>query len=81
MCYQVDAEGENKVVATLTTGNYFGEIALLTTKPRQATVKASGSLNVLALHRSTFTRVFGNLDEMMKRNMEEYNKYAASELL
>lgn len=81
VCYQVDAEGDNKVVATLSTGNYFGEIALLTTKPRQATVKASGSLNVLALHRSTFTRVFGNLDEMMKRNMEEYNKYAASELL
>lgn len=81
VCYQVDAEGENKVVATLSTGNYFGEIALLTTKPRQATVKASGSLNVLALDRSTFTRVFGSLDEMMKRNMEEYNKYAASELL
>ena len=81
VCYQVDAEGENKVVATLSTGNYFGEIALLTTKPRQATVKASGSLNVLALDRSTFTRVFGSLDEMMKRNIEEYNKYAASELL
>ena len=51
---------------------------LLTKKPRQATVKASGTLKVLALERATFTRVFGNLDEMMKRNMEEYNKYAAS---
>ena len=57
---------------------YLLEIALLTTKHRQATVRASGSLNVLALERATFTRVFGNLDEMMKRNMEEYNKYAAS---
>jgi hypothetical protein len=37
-----------------------------------------GSLTVLALERATFTRVFGNLDEIMKRNMEEYNKYAAS---
>ena len=81
ICYQRDGDGDSKVVATLRDGNYFGEIALLTTKPRQATVKASGSLNVLALDRSTFTRVFGSLDEMMKRNMEEYNKYTASDLV
>ena len=56
---------------------YFGEIALLTSKPRQATVKASGNLRVLAIDRATFTRVMGPLDEIMKRNMEEYNKYAA----
>ena len=54
------------------------EIVLLTKKPRQATVTASGVLKVLALERATFRRVFGNLDEIMKRNMEEYNKYAAS---
>lgn len=77
-CYQLDAGGEDKKVATLTAGMYFGEISLLTTKPRQATVKAVGVLNVLALDRYTFTRVLGNLDEIMKRNMEEYNKYAAS---
>ena len=61
--------------------NYFldiTEIVLLTKKPRQATVTASGVLKVLALERATFRRVFGNLDEIMKRNMEEYNKYAAS---
>jgi preprotein translocase subunit SecY len=57
---------------------FFTEIALLTPKQRQATVRAQGSLIVLALERATFTRVFGNLDEIMKRNMEEYNKYAAS---
>lgn len=51
---------------------------LLTKKPRQATVRASGALKVLALERATFTRVFGSLDEIMKRNMAEYNKYAAS---
>jgi len=67
----VDADGNDKVVAKLTSGNYFGEIALLTTKPRQATVKAAeGQLCVLAIDRATFIRVFGNLDELMKRNME-----------
>jgi cAMP-dependent protein kinase regulator len=77
VCYQADGAGGEKEVAKLNTGGYFGEIALLTSKPRQATVKASGALSVLAIDRATFTRVMGPLDEIMKRNMEEYNKYAA----
>jgi len=77
VCSQTDASGTDKEVARLTCGNYFGEIALLTSKPRQATVKAVGELSVLAIDRATFTRVMGPLDEIMKRNMEDYNKYAA----
>ena len=77
MCSQVDASGNSRDVANLNGGNYFGEIALLTSKPRQATVKAKGSLKVLALDRATFTRVMGPMDDIMKRNMEQYNKYAA----
>ena len=76
-CFQKDAAGEDKSVAKLETGHYFGEIALLTSKPRQATVKAAGDLKVLAIDRATFTRVMGPLDDIMKRNMGEYNKYAA----
>jgi len=78
VCSVKDAEGAEKVVATLNTGNYFGEIALLTSKPRQATVKAKGKLVTLALDRATFTRVFGSMDEILKRNMEQYNKFAAA---
>lgn len=77
ICTQKDANGVDKVVATLNSGNYFGEIALLTEKPRQATVKASGQLKVLSLDRATFTRVLGNMEDIMKRNMDQYNKYAA----
>jgi cAMP-dependent protein kinase regulator len=76
-CSQVDSSGASKVVATLSTGKYFGEIALLTSKPRQATVIAKGKLVCLALDRATFTRVLGNLEDIMKRNMEQYNMYAA----
>jgi len=78
VCTQVDATGKDKVVATLTSGNYFGEIALLTSKPRQATVRAQGNLVVLSLDRATFVRVFGSMDEILKRNMEQYNKFAAA---
>ena len=75
-CLQVDAEGNQKEVASLKEGSYFGEIALLTSKPRQATVKADGAVSVLALDRATFTRVLGNLEDIMKRNMDQYTKYA-----
>lgn len=78
VCSVVDAEGQSKEVAQLSEGNYFGEIALMTAKPRQATVKAKGPLAVLALDRATFTRVLGNMDDIMKRNMAEYTKYTAS---
>jgi cAMP-dependent protein kinase regulator len=77
VCTQRDANGQEKVVATLHSGNYFGEIALLTEKPRQATVKAQGLLKVLSVDRATFTRVLGNMEDIMKRNMDQYNKYAA----
>jgi cAMP-dependent protein kinase regulator len=77
ICTQKDSNGKEKEVARLSSGNYFGEIALLTDKPRQATVKAEGLLKVLALDRATFTRVMGPMDEIMKRNMEQYNKYTA----
>jgi cAMP-dependent protein kinase regulator len=77
VCAVKDSNGQSKIVATLRTGDYFGEIALLTAKPRQATVSAEGSLQVLSLDRATFIRVMGPLDEIMKRNMESYGKITA----
>lgn len=77
ICSQKDAAGQSKIVATLNEGDYFGEIALLTAKARQATVAAQGPLAVLSLDRATFTRVMGPLDAIMQRNMESYSKYSA----
>lgn len=77
LCSQRDAAGQSKIVATLHTGDYFGEIALLTAKPRQASVAAQGRLQVLSLDRATFVRVMGPLDDIMKRNMESYSKLSA----
>jgi cAMP-dependent protein kinase regulator len=74
-CYINDNE-----VASLDSGMYFGEIALMTAKPRQATVKAKGSLKVLALDRATFTRVLGSMEDIMKRNMDKYKEYIGSEI-
>jgi cAMP-dependent protein kinase regulator len=79
-CYQKDAEGKDQVVATLNPGHYFGEIALLTSKPRQATVKAQGPLKVLSIDKATFTRIMGPLDSILKRNMDQYTKYTAQQI-
>jgi cAMP-dependent protein kinase regulator len=70
-------EPEPIVVATLKPGNYFGEVALLTKQPRQATVIADGPLEVLSLDRATFNRILGPLDDILRRNMEAYNKRLA----
>jgi len=81
VCYQKDAEGVDREVANLTPGNYFGEIALLTSKPRQATVKAAGALKVLSIDKATFVRIMGPLDSILKRNMDQYTKYTAAHMI
>ena len=59
------------VVARLQTGDFFGEIALLTTKLRQATVTAQGPLKCFYLDRRRFARVMGSLTELLTKNHDE----------
>lgn len=61
------------LVLKLTSGDYFGEIALLSGKPRQASVKAVGQVAVLVMSRDAFTRLCGNLFDILKRNMSKYS--------
>lgn len=74
-CTQQAADGKVQEVARLEEGAYFGEIALLTSKPRQATVTAAGNLMVLTMDRKTFRRVMGPLVDILNRNIGGYNKF------
>ena len=49
-------------VSVVREGDYFGELALQSDAPRQATVKVVGSLSVVKIGRSAFKRIIGNLE-------------------
>lgn len=86
VCSQIDEQNSaitaGTVVAVLSPGHYFGEIALMTRKPRTATVAApnNGSVTVMSLDRATFKRVLGPLQDIMQRNMNEFYKFSAQSI-
>lgn len=66
-------DGTQIVVAQLGKGDYFGEVALLTEKKRQATVQASGDLKCLSVDRMAFGRCIGPLESVLRRNLDQYS--------
>jgi CRP-like cAMP-binding protein len=66
---------EGEVCARMMRGSYFGERALLTDAPRAATVTAVIDTRCLAMDRAAFVRLMGPLTDLLKRNMEVYDKY------
>ncbi|KAJ3028257.1 UNVERIFIED_CONTAM: hypothetical protein HDU68_002064 [Siphonaria sp. JEL0065] len=67
--------GSEKKYPSLKKGDYFGELALLTDKPRQATVRAKGRLKVAKLGKAAFVRLLGPVTEILKRNVENYEHF------
>jgi NADH dehydrogenase len=58
---QQQAAGGERVVATLTQGEWFGEMALFTEEPRSATVRTRTPVTVLAVDRRTFQTLVAHL--------------------
>jgi len=83
--FYIIVEGEAKVyqqrdkgpehIASLHKSDYFGEIALLTDRPRAATVIAADTLKCASVDRDRFNRVLGPCENILRRNMENYNRY------
>ncbi|KAJ1645619.1 hypothetical protein IWQ61_010300 [Dispira simplex] len=66
---------ENGVIRTypsLKKGDYFGELALLNDKPRQATIRAKGRLKCATLGKKAFVRLLGPVVDIIKRNTANY---------
>jgi hypothetical protein len=56
-------QGLDKLVATLTKDEYFGEMALLSNAPRNATVRAEKKTRVAALGKDNFIKLLGVLPQ------------------
>eukprot|EP01094_Clydonella_sp_ATCC50884_P012680 TRINITY_DN22983_c0_g1_i1.p2 TRINITY_DN22983_c0_g1~~TRINITY_DN22983_c0_g1_i1.p2 ORF type:complete len:391 (+),score=154.05 TRINITY_DN22983_c0_g1_i1:187-1359(+) len=70
-----DDENGPQQVGRLGPGEYFGEIALLTNRPRAASVIAESRLKCVKLDRDRFNRVLGPCEDILLRNMEMYKQY------
>ena len=57
--------GMGEVSRKLTRGDFFGELALLSSDKRAATVTATKATTVLSLKRDEFTRLLGPLKDLI----------------
>lgn len=58
-------------IATLSSGNYFGEMSLLRNEPRQADVIANGPLECLSLDQAKFVELLGPLQDVLNREADQ----------
>ncbi|KAM7414841.1 hypothetical protein PAMA_019591 [Pampus argenteus] len=69
-----DEEEEEVEIATCSRGQYFGELALVTNKPRAASAYAVGSVKCLVMDVQAFERLLGPCMDIMKRNIANYEE-------
>jgi len=69
------------LVTTFQAGDWFGEIALITDRPRAASIVAdSAKVECLAIPREPFVRVFGPLTDMLKRKPEIFKRFVTDKV-
>jgi len=75
-------DGSGKMVATLHEGDFFGEVALLLSEPRIATVRAKTLCDLFVLDKADFSRILREhqqfAEEIQKIARERYNKAVAA---
>lgn len=70
---QVKVEGEkSKDVTVLKQGDYFGEVALMLSVPRVATVMAKGPVTCVRLDKIRFKRLLHPVFDQLRRNIHQY---------
>uniref|UniRef100_A0A8C7WGY5 cAMP-dependent protein kinase type II regulatory subunit n=1 Tax=Oncorhynchus mykiss TaxID=8022 RepID=A0A8C7WGY5_ONCMY len=69
---------EEVEIAMCTRGQYFGELALVTNKPRAASAYAVGNVKCLVMDVQAFERLLGPCMDIMKRNVVSYDEQLAA---
>ncbi|XP_060095379.1 cAMP-dependent protein kinase type II-alpha regulatory subunit [Heteronotia binoei] len=65
-------------IARCQKGQYFGELALVTNKPRAASAYAVGEVKCLVMDVQAFERLLGPCMDIMKRNITHYEEQLVS---
>uniref|UniRef100_A0A672NC05 cAMP-dependent protein kinase type II-beta regulatory subunit-like n=1 Tax=Sinocyclocheilus grahami TaxID=75366 RepID=A0A672NC05_SINGR len=65
---------EEVEIATCSRGQYFGELALVTNKPRAASAYAMDNVKCLVMDVQAFERLLGPCMDIMKRNIANYEE-------
>lgn len=73
-----EESGREAEVSTLSPGQYFGEIGLLSHMPRTASVRAKTAVELLALDRQTFQRIVES-SSVTARDLAEVVRYRLSQ--
>lgn len=68
-------KGDEEVSARLGSGDFFGELALVTNDLRMATVTAMRKTKCLVLDRKTFKRLLGPMQEHLRKRQDLYELY------
>mmetsp|Transcript_20780 Transcript_20780/g.68665 ORF Transcript_20780/g.68665 Transcript_20780/m.68665 type:complete len:417 (+) Transcript_20780:752-2002(+) len=87
-CTRVNTRGEQEELATLTSPDCFGEMALMDNSPRHATVIAKGEVHCLTLDRAHFVKLLGPLKSILQahsclhvlRSIELFSELTDAEL-
>ncbi|EFA06381.2 cAMP-dependent protein kinase type II regulatory subunit isoform X1 [Tribolium castaneum] len=70
----LDDSGKEVEINRLGKGGYFGELALVTHRPRAASAYAEGDVKLAFLDVEAFERLLGPCMQLMKRNITDYEE-------
>uniref|UniRef100_A0AAR2ITT7 cAMP-dependent protein kinase type II regulatory subunit n=1 Tax=Pygocentrus nattereri TaxID=42514 RepID=A0AAR2ITT7_PYGNA len=73
----LNKKGAETEIAVCSRGQYFGELALITNKPRAASAYAVGTVKCLVMDVQAFERLLGPCKDIMKRNIANYEEQLA----
>ena len=78
---EVDVRRKGRKVSSLSDGAFFGEMALVSSKPRNATVTASSPVRVLVLHEQGFRRLLRDSPSIQLKVLQTLADRAAENAL